>query len=1280
MMTSGQVAGMIQQQNQHFAGAAAYSRQISQQMPGAYGGGGGFPAFAQAPGGLPQQGGFSYNSGGSTAAFSNQAGGGVVSAMGGAAQFGLGAAGIAAGFGMMGSVGGAALDPFVGGGAGWRMGGRMAAAGNFGKVGTGAMRLGMGAMGMLPAAGLLMGASHMIGSTMAGAQEQAQVENVLSRQQMGGSVGTNNFSRTQAKGIGDMMKGMEALPEMMTSMSELTRIMDKMGTMGVMSGTQNVAEFKDKFKQNIKLLKDMSKVMASSMEEALPMFGEIRRSGFYSTGDVLKNAMNRQITKSVTGMDAGQVNQVAQYGAQLGHQTGGSRAGGAKHSLRMANQIGMAKQMGVLSEEDIMEMTGASGAEGVQALSIQLTRAGHKMSRGGLGTATTAALAEKVDGRFTGQMDAGLVDRFRAGEFSVSDLKSMAHKNVSGRKAKMSWAAQHKGLRSEMVAAVGVEGQFQMLQNALGGRGFDNPDAMRIVSQRFGLDEKEAEMMMKFGEQMPDISIKLQQQGRMTAKKLATDSFMKENYSWGAIKSKFTKRIDNAITQPFKKFGADMRNNINHTIDSFVDEMTGQYEVEITKGLSGIMQGSMAGNASSKARLRNLMQESGFNDTKNRPGDFAGTKLSGMANYLTGTQTSGEASLQTLKLLGVDTFKSSSASGLQRRGVAALSADRNVFSADTFEGARVEDIRAASNLLRDMGRGGGDRGKKIQEIMKQNPDLSDSLISDATYASRNMLSMGGSLTGWDKIAEGGYSTTKKDKMTQLRAKLKAAGLGDVSDLELSQSALGTQGLTSAALNEELAKEAKRMGGLAGTGSSQESAERVKDAKFKLQKMMGDKFATGMAVMDKYAGTAAGAMLFGEGGLLTGTEEGEYGRVYDETGVGGVRARVFEGGKDSREARMARGAGQALSAIVADTDSEYGTKLDPNIRNINAKNRQQVGRSVMQAMASDIANIGEEAWLKRRTKGEKRFWQANKAVIRRQAKNQKLTDVLQRVKNGGKPSQEDKAWVAANFKGVDPDEVLTKEGATSMLDLKAFGESEFGQGALRMLKDMGLDMTNIALQEGTEQLRDAGNELLTKLSDTRGLAEDAGIELGESAEELLGAMEKNAQAMSEGDLTATLKYGEMAEKTGDLSDDEKSLLFAADPRLSAAHTKTRTMNRRWKRLSGRGKGADDIQARKGEVGFSKMFSLKQLQNMSPELRKSLKAHAGKDMMFDADEQKAVTKELANRAASGDIAASGITGKNVQASSADIATHMSSFIDSTTKLAELVQVIAKAQKEG
>lgn len=694
MMNSGQVSQMFAQQNQMFAGNASYSQQISSQMPSMYNsqfGNQGFAYGGQAP--------LGYDLG-------SRASGGIMSAMGGAAHFAMGAGSLMAGLGFGGAAR-YALDPFMGAGAMYKAGGAMG-------MGMGG-RLAMGAAGMLPAAGLMAGASHVIGSVMSGAQEQAGIERTLGQNFnfMNPATGGKGFNRQQGMAIGDMVRQLEHMPEMMTSVGELTKIMDKMGQMGIMNGVSNVKDFGSKFKQTLGVLREMSKVIGSTMEEALPLFGEIRRSGMYSTSDILKNAMQRQVVGGMTGMNQQQVGNVASYGSQLGFATGGSRATGAQHALRMAGQLGMANQMGILSNNQITEMTGMEGAEGIEALSGQLTQAGYRMSQGALGTAMSIAMAEQKDGKFTGKMDAKLMERFRSGGISKSEMLSMVHSKTGSRGAKMSYVTKKGELRSEMAGQMGVEGQLNMLGMVLGERGYDNPDALNIVSQGFGLDERESGMLVELGKKMPDINLEMKQRGRSEAKRIAQDSFMKQNYSWDAIKSKVGKKIEGVITEPFKKFGADLRNSINQTIDEFVDDMTGRYKVEVSQGMSALIKGSGSGTGDYRSRLQGMMSGGAGKSASfaSRGGDMTTGRLASFTNWMTGSTTGGEHAASALQAINPDyvehmtTDDYSRISGMRDQGYTALSRDRSMFGRDDWQLANQSDIGKAYKRYQDISLG-----------------------------------------------------------------------------------------------------------------------------------------------------------------------------------------------------------------------------------------------------------------------------------------------------------------------------------------------------------------------------------------------------------------------------------------------------------------------------------------------------------------------------------------------------------------------------------------------
>mgnify|MGYP003538572506 FL=1 len=245
----------------------------------------------------------------------------------------------------------------IGAGIGYKAGGAM-----------GALRGGLMAGGPLLGAGLMAG-GHVFGNMAEGGQELSATQQTLGSNfqfSNGGSRTGRGFSRTDAKGISDMVREMQALPELLTSFGELNNIMGKISQLGTMNGVRNAQEFGRKFKETITTLKDISKIMETSMEGAVKYFEEARRSGMYSPQMMKMNMGQRQFTAGVTGMNQEQVGQLQQMGSQISFGYGGLRGSGAQSALRSARQIGMANEMGIMSNDRIAELTGMDGAAGIQ--------------------------------------------------------------------------------------------------------------------------------------------------------------------------------------------------------------------------------------------------------------------------------------------------------------------------------------------------------------------------------------------------------------------------------------------------------------------------------------------------------------------------------------------------------------------------------------------------------------------------------------------------------------------------------------------------------------------------------------------------------------------------------------------------------------------------------------------------------------------------------------------------------------------------------------------------
>lgn len=585
------------------------------------------------------QGGYNYSGGWGSYGPSNSFGnrmtamvGGFGSAVGGS----LGIAG-AIGGGLMGGLGGAML--------GWTGGGIIGA-----------------------------GVSHVANSFMTGAHEQAAMERTLSQFQFtnGASRTGTGFNRNQAMQIGNMVRQMERVPEMLTSFGELNRLMDKMGHMGLMQGVRDAGEFMKKFKDTVGVLKDLSKAMGSTMEGALQAFGEARSSGFYTKSEITKSVINRRFTASVTGMDQEQIGALQQFGANIGHGTGGSRRTGAQHVMRTAGQLGMANQLGILSNDQIMEMTGKEGAAGIQDLAADMTQLGYRMGSSNVGQALTLALGEMKDGRYTGRMDEDLVAKVRSGELSLSELKGLARRKAYTRKAKLSFAAHKQRLRSEMVGAIGSEGIGLQLQEILGDRGWQNPDAVNLVMQRFGASEEQANLLQQLMPNLQEMGNQLRIQGSGQARQQARNAIMKERYSWDAIKARMSKKIEHHATDWAKDLGVAVRDSFQSFADDFVDEMAGSYTATLSQNSSNLVRDAMMGSSHARKTLSGMIGQA--RELGSLRGAHLGRTAGGFGNLarramdsLSGGQLAGERLKDVMQFMQPDELITSGGSASQQQ-------------------------------------------------------------------------------------------------------------------------------------------------------------------------------------------------------------------------------------------------------------------------------------------------------------------------------------------------------------------------------------------------------------------------------------------------------------------------------------------------------------------------------------------------------------------------------------------------------------------------------------
>lgn len=496
VMTSDQISGLIGGQQVMFQNNASHAHQIS----GVYGMGSQGPVMpAQNP--FPQA-----SSGGAAGAMV----GGVGMAMPGVAT----AASIAGG--MIGGPMGM-LDPFTMVPSAFRAGAGFARGagvmGTLGGIGSAAMSNPMGAAGMVGRglmAGSLAAAPYMMAgqaiSTVGeniyqGVQNINQVGGIMGRQ--GGAGG--GMSRGQIRDVVGVLREFSS-DDVMMSMKEAISLTDVAQRSGMLSGVNNVQQFKTRFKGLVEQVKNISEVLGTTIQEAAPLMGQANQMGLWTTKDITGFAGAAQ---TVGMQNAPHLMGAMQAGAGASRAMGGRMGAGARMGQNMFMGIQAAMGAGVLTPQSLMEMTGGvGGAQGMQMMAGQLTGTASRFAGSPMGRLMMAGLGKFEEGRFTGGIDEEMLGRFTSGDISVGALQGIGRRRTGTRSGAASYTTQSGKIGQEMMAQGGMAGLGQAIQAVMEGAGAGGAgkDVQNLFIQNLlGTGSGEAEMWQNLIQELPKI-------------------------------------------------------------------------------------------------------------------------------------------------------------------------------------------------------------------------------------------------------------------------------------------------------------------------------------------------------------------------------------------------------------------------------------------------------------------------------------------------------------------------------------------------------------------------------------------------------------------------------------------------------------------------------------------------------------------------------------------------------------------------------------------------------
>lgn len=465
--------------------------------------------------------------------------------------------------------------------------------------------LAAGAMAAAPMALAFSGAQYAGSQMFTGAQQQMALNNSLrgSFNFQNRTTGMTGFAGSEMAQIGGVLREMShqfGPAGEVTGMRELTQMATRMGQMGFANGVRDVQEFSKRFKGMIDALKTMARDLGTTMEGAMEFASAAKGSGIFGMGRVGQFASAVRGASVAGGLAVSEVTGAASVGSQIARSVGGLGRQGAMAGIRTIGQIGTAQEMGILSEEDIYNATGLTGADGRMALSSsQMQRAGSWL-RSGRGRRLLASLAEK-----DGTLNEANVQQLLTGGMSISETMSLDRTQLA-KVGRANFIRNEGRLRGAVLERFGGFIPAMQLQQWAQEKGIDinNMDdrSMLFAQRQLGMGRDEIDTAIKMASNMPQILERMRTSSRDDAYFQKMAQARKSTGLEGVHR-----RLEQAretVEGHLQKVGQDFFNSGSELIDRFVNQLSNTYVETYSKELNESIRSVQSGGAMGQASAR----------------------------------------------------------------------------------------------------------------------------------------------------------------------------------------------------------------------------------------------------------------------------------------------------------------------------------------------------------------------------------------------------------------------------------------------------------------------------------------------------------------------------------------------------------------------------------------------------------------------------------------------------------------------------------------------------
>lgn len=412
------------------------------------------------------------------------------------------------------------------------------------------------------------------------------------------------FSEGDIRSIGSGIRsqaGEGGLMELGPSFNELGRLASNMGRMGLADGVRNAKEFTEKFREMMKSVKTIAEDMGTTLEEAQKTMAAMKGSGVFKNQAGVSGAIR---SASVSGgLATTEVTSMMNVGSQISRMFGGTGKQGAMGGIKAIEQVGIAQQVGALSEEDIYQATGQTGAEGRAAMAQQNMMQTGSFLKSSKGRWLMASLAGK-----NGTLDRGSVNDFLTGGMSVNDTRNAAHKNLAG-VGRANFIRNEGRLRGAVMEEFGGMAPAMAMMGWAQGKGIDvnsmGDREMLFMQRQLGMGRDEMDSMMKMVRKMPEM-LQHRREAQQEDSAVREHGLRAQNSGIEGVKRKLEAARDK-VNNEMQKVGQDILNSATDAVASWGNRIAGTYEEHIIGGVREAHRAAMLGGRQGKEAVQSLL-------------------------------------------------------------------------------------------------------------------------------------------------------------------------------------------------------------------------------------------------------------------------------------------------------------------------------------------------------------------------------------------------------------------------------------------------------------------------------------------------------------------------------------------------------------------------------------------------------------------------------------------------------------------------------------------------